>query len=81
MAPELLIDGHDLGVRVHGRDLLAHIDLQVRRGRILTVIGPNGAGKTTLVRLALGLIRPTTGRIERCAGLRIGYMPQRLQLP
>ena len=32
-------------------------------GRITGLIGPNGAGKTTLLRTALGLLRPTTGRV------------------
>ena len=81
MTPEQLIVGRDLGVDVRGRELIRHIDLEVLRHRILTVIGPNGAGKTTLVRLALGLLAPTTGTIQRVSGLRIGYMPQRLSLP
>lgn len=81
MHADQLIVGHDLGVAIRGRDLIRHIDLDIRRGRITTIIGPNGAGKTTLVRLALGLIKPTTGHIERAPGLRIGYMPQRLALP
>ena len=81
MRPEQLIVGSDLGVTVAGRELIRHIDLEITRHRILTVIGPNGAGKTTLVRLALGLLEPSHGRIRRAPGLRIGYMPQRLRLP
>ena len=81
MTPEQLIIGRDLGVNVRGRELIRHIDLDVMRRRILTLIGPNGAGKTTLVRLALGLLAPTAGTIQRAPGLRVGYMPQRLSLP
>jgi zinc transport system ATP-binding protein len=81
MNPEQLIVGRDLGLEVRGRELLRHIDLEVRRARILTLIGPNGAGKTTLVRIALGLLAPTSGTLERAPGLRLGYMPQRLSLP
>ncbi|MCG6966052.1 MAG: zinc ABC transporter ATP-binding protein ZnuC [Chromatiaceae bacterium] len=81
MKAEQLIVGRDLGVSVNGRQLIRHIDLEVSRRRILTVIGPNGAGKTTLVRVALGLLQPTQGKIERAPGLRIGYMPQRLHVP
>jgi zinc transport system ATP-binding protein len=81
MTPEQLIIGRDLGVNVRGRELIRHIDLEVLRRRILTLIGPNGAGKTTLVRLALGLLPPTAGTIQRAPGLRVGYMPQRLSLP
>ena len=62
------------------RMLLENVSLQLRRGEVLTIIGPNGAGKTTLLRVALGLLRPTRGRVVRQKGLKIGYMPQRLYL-
>ncbi|HLI69449.1 MAG TPA: ABC transporter ATP-binding protein [Ktedonobacteraceae bacterium] len=41
-----------------------NLNLQVRRGEIFGFLGPNGAGKTTTIRMALGLITPTTGRVE-----------------
>jgi tungstate transport system ATP-binding protein len=43
--------------------ILDRIDLTFATGSPTVVIGPNGAGKTTLLRLAMGLIRPTTGRV------------------
>jgi zinc transport system ATP-binding protein len=58
--------------------VLDAVDLAVGAGEIVTLIGPNGAGKTTLLRVALGLLQPERGEIEREPGLRIGYMPQRL---
>jgi zinc transport system ATP-binding protein len=63
-----------------GRKVLENIDLAITRGRIVTLIGPNGAGKTTLVRIVLGLLQPDGGEIQRQAALRIGYMPQKIQL-
>ena len=62
------------------RQLLKQIGLHLDPGEILTIIGPNGAGKTTLLRVALGLQAPTSGSVYRRPGLRIGYMPQRLQI-
>ncbi len=41
-----------------------HLDLEVHRGDILGFLGPNGAGKTTTIRMALGLIAPTSGAVE-----------------
>jgi ABC-2 type transport system ATP-binding protein len=39
------------------------LDLQVRRGEVFGFLGPNGAGKTTTIRMCLGLIRPSAGRV------------------
>jgi len=62
------------------KQLLQSISLRVEAGEILTIIGPNGAGKTTLLRIALGLIPPSAGKVERRANLCIGYMPQKLHI-
>ena len=40
------------------------LDLEVGRGELFGFLGPNGAGKTTTIRMALGLVRPTSGRVE-----------------
>lgn len=46
----------------------------------MTIVGPNGSGKSTLMRLIAGALQPDTGHLERSAGLRIGYVPQSLQI-
>lgn len=40
------------------------VDLQVPQGSIYGFLGPNGAGKTTTLKMLLGLLRPTAGRIR-----------------
>ncbi|SEF25965.1 ABC-2 type transport system ATP-binding protein [Amycolatopsis pretoriensis] len=40
------------------------LDLSVRAGEVYGFLGPNGAGKTTTLRMLLGLIRPTSGRVR-----------------
>ena len=66
-------------------DVVAVDDLSFAapQGRILGFLGPNGAGKTTTLRMALGLIKPTSGRIsvlgESDAARvrsRIGFLPE-----
>ena len=42
------------------------LDMQVCRGDVFGFLGPNGAGKTTVIRLALGLIHPTSGHLDVC---------------
>lgn len=75
-----LLNAQHLGLRFGDKTVLDDVHLTLQRGKIVTLIGPNGAGKTSLVRTILGLQKPTSGRIERAADLRIGYMPQKLQL-
>ena len=78
--PDILLAAQDVGVRQGRRILLESISFQLEAGEVVTLIGPNGAGKTTLVRALIGALVPTTGRIEKRAGLRIGYTPQKMQL-
>jgi ABC-type multidrug transport system ATPase subunit len=40
------------------------VDLDVTRGAVYGFLGPNGSGKTTTIRMILGLIRPTAGRVR-----------------
>jgi zinc transport system ATP-binding protein len=77
---ESLLRLDTISVRLAGRQILEQVSLDLHRGDIVTVIGPNGAGKSTLIRAALGLIRPDSGTVARAPGLRVGYMPQRLDI-
>jgi len=43
---------------------VSNLNMEVRRGDIFGFLGPNGSGKTTTIRMLLGLLRPTTGRIQ-----------------
>lgn len=75
-----LVAARGLGVVKGGRAILHDVDIEVRPAEIVTLIGPNGAGKTTLARALLGLEPATHGHVERQAGLRVGYAPQRFDL-
>jgi ABC-2 type transport system ATP-binding protein len=65
-------DGEDVPLRFVGvtkayKDgfvAVRDLSFEVRRGQVLGLLGPNGAGKTTSLRMLMGLIRPTEGRIE-----------------
>jgi ABC-2 type transport system ATP-binding protein len=70
-------------------DALVGVDLEVRESELVGLLGPNGAGKSTLVKIACGLVRPTSGRAEVCgarAGSRearaaMGYLAELFRFP
>jgi len=75
-----LVSARALHVERAGQEILDGVDIDIAGGEIVTLIGPNGAGKTTLVRVLLGLERADDGEMFKAERLRIGYVPQRLEL-
>lgn len=61
---EVVLRTRDLSKQYGNRRAVDHLNLEVYRGEIFGFLGPNGAGKTTTIRMALGLITPTAGRVE-----------------
>tara|TARA_Y100001970_G_scaffold16832_1_gene18980 strand:+ start:3608 stop:4600 length:993 start_codon:yes stop_codon:yes gene_type:complete len=45
-------------------DALKNINLEINKGEILGILGENGAGKTTLIKLIIGLLHPSSGKIS-----------------
>ena len=63
------------------------VDLAVGSGEVVGLLGANGAGKTSLIRMLLGLLTPTHGKVclfgsppSRATRRRVGYVPQTLGL-
>lgn len=73
-----LIAADHLCVHLGGAEVLHDVTLGISAGEIVTILGPNGSGKSTLLRALIGVVPPSHGRVLRRAGLRIGYVPQRL---
>lgn len=69
-----------LKVKIENKTVLHDVDFSIDEGEIVTVVGPNGSGKTTLLRTLIGALKPSDGTIWHAPGLRIGYVPQRLNI-
>jgi ABC-2 type transport system ATP-binding protein len=68
---------------------LVGVDLEVGEGELVGLLGPNGAGKSTVVKVACGLVTPTSGRAEVCgepagsvaAHRSLGYLAELFRFP
>ncbi|MBU6142246.1 metal ABC transporter ATP-binding protein [Patescibacteria group bacterium] len=76
---ETMLSVKGLSVMLKNARVLEDINFEIRRGDVLAVIGPNGAGKTTLFHALLGMV-PYAGTITWKKDLRIGYVPQRMEI-
>ncbi|MBN2311096.1 MAG: ABC transporter ATP-binding protein [Candidatus Hydrogenedentes bacterium] len=79
---ECVIEFREATYAYDGVPAVENVSLEVNRKDFLALIGPNGGGKTTLLKLALGLLKPSSG-VVRVLGQsphrtrqRLGYVPQ-----
>ena len=75
-----LITIEGLTVTYGGVTALKNVSLDVKAGEIVTIVGPNGSGKTSLLKAIIGAVTPLEGSVRIKQGLKIGYVPQRLNL-
>lgn len=82
------LQSFNLMKKFDSRVVVEDVSFYVRKGEIVGLLGPNGAGKTTSFYMTVGLLRPTSGRVEidgvdishlpihARARMGIGYLPQ-----
>lgn len=63
-ATEYALSADGLGKRYRRTWALRDCDLALPAGKVIALVGPNGAGKSTFLRLAVGLLAPTTGTVR-----------------
>lgn len=59
------------------RRLFRHADFDIKKGERICIVGPNGIGKTTLLRMMIGEIRLSEGKIRIGRNVKFGYYDQR----
>jgi NitT/TauT family transport system ATP-binding protein len=58
-----------------GTSAFVGVSLRLGPGELVSIVGPSGCGKTTVLKIAAGLLRPTTGTLDRADG-SLGYVFQ-----
>jgi ABC transport system ATP-binding/permease protein len=69
---------HDTSLTLGTKDLFDHLTWNIGPGMRIGILGPNGAGKTSLMRMILGAVRPTQGRVVTGQTVKPAYLSQHL---
>lgn len=75
----LLLKCEHVDFGYENQDAVVDVSLEVHTGDYICIVGENGSGKSTLMKGILGLLKPTSGKIEVSEELKkagIGYLPQ-----
>ena len=75
-----LISATDVNVSKSGKTILKDVSIQINKNDFITIIGPNGAGKSMLLKCIMGFYQPNSGIIKIKPNLKLGYMPQNLDI-
>ena len=76
---KLLVKMDNAGVFLDNKWLVKDVSLEIEKGKIITLIGPNGSGKTTTAKMALGLYKNISGKVEKFTE-KIAYVPQKISI-
>ena len=76
----MLIEVQNLHVRYGNKEVLRNVNLSLSKNEIVTIVGPNGSGKTTLFKSIIGSTPISSGKVLIRPNLKIGYVPQVLNI-
>ena len=76
----MLIEVQNLCVRYGNKEVLRNVNLSLSKNEIVTIVGPNGSGKTTLFKSIIGSTPISSGKVLIRPNLKIGYVPQVLNI-
>lgn len=71
-----VLEVKDLAMGFEGRTLFSDVNLEVIGGERIALLGDNGTGKSTFVKILLGELEPTAGKLRFGPTVKVGYLPQ-----
>lgn len=74
---KLMIRFNDASKSYSKKVIFENLNFDIRGGEKVWLFGPNGAGKSTIVKLIMGEIQPTQGKITVGSNIKIGYFAQK----
>jgi len=84
---DIMIEARDLTKRYDDLMAVDSLNIGIKKGEVFGFLGPNGAGKTTSIKMMVGLLRPTSGKVyingidvQKIEKGSIGICPQELML-
>ena len=85
MQAEIITVG-DLSFKYNAAEVLSDISFGIRAGDYVGLVGPNGSWKSTLIKIILGLLKPSKGKVslfgfapsEMKEWNKVGYLPQKM---
>ena len=75
-----LIQAIEISQEFSSHYVLRNVSCTIEHNSRIGLIGSNGSGKSTLIKIMLGTLQPSEGKVLRAKKCRVAYLPQNLQL-